>query len=151
MKLLSVELVAKIHDNILENEAGFDATYTLDKLEAVIGRVSQKIYYENLTNPFDIAALYAEAIARGHAFPDANKRTAFVSMLTVLSVNGVFPNTINSIAENIEESTYPVEMMIGLADGSYKAKEVSKVLFSMFVVGGAFYGIIKLIDYFRKD
>ncbi|GLU32570.1 type II toxin-antitoxin system death-on-curing family toxin [Trinickia caryophylli] len=38
----------------------------------------------NLQDVFEIAGMYAEAIARGHAFSDANKRTALVSALTYL-------------------------------------------------------------------
>ena len=36
----------------------------------------------------EVAALYAEVIAKGHVFNDGNKRTALVSMLTFLDLNG---------------------------------------------------------------
>ncbi|MDY4280203.1 MAG: type II toxin-antitoxin system death-on-curing family toxin [[Pasteurella] mairii] len=45
--------------------------------------------YENTDNIFDIAALYAVAIAKAHAFPDGNKRTALVAMLTSLDLQGI--------------------------------------------------------------
>jgi death-on-curing family protein len=35
-----------------------------------------RILYAELDDIFDIAAMYAVAIARGHVFNDANKRTA---------------------------------------------------------------------------
>ena len=38
---------------------------------------------------FDLAAAYAEAIARGHCFNDGNKRTAFETMVVALEMNGV--------------------------------------------------------------
>ena len=38
---------------------------------------------------FDLAAAYAAAIAQGHCFRDANKRTAFQAMDVVLDLNGV--------------------------------------------------------------
>ncbi|MBE2895751.1 type II toxin-antitoxin system death-on-curing family toxin [Pasteurellaceae bacterium HPA106] len=34
-------------------------------------------------------ALYAVAIAKAHAFPDGNKRTALVTMLTYLDLQGI--------------------------------------------------------------
>ena len=124
--------------------------YKLDKLEGVVGRIQQKIYYENITNIFNVAGLYCEAIARGHAFPDANKRTAFVCTITVLAINGVFPDTLTKVANELETSSYPVELMVEVAQGKYDYKEIGKVLTSMFLVGGAIFGIIKLVDYFTK-
>ena len=37
---------------------------------------------------FDLAAAYAMAVAQGHCFNDANKRTAYRVMLIVLDMNG---------------------------------------------------------------
>ncbi len=39
---------------------------------------------------FDLAASYGVVIAVGHAFNDANKRTAFRAMDVCLRLNGIF-------------------------------------------------------------
>jgi prophage maintenance system killer protein len=44
--------------------------------------------YAGLDDVFESAGMYAEAIARGRTFADANKRTALVSALTYLAVEG---------------------------------------------------------------
>lgn len=45
--------------------------------------------YEGETDLFELAALYLVAIARGHVFNDATKRTAFNTMMLFLRRNGV--------------------------------------------------------------
>jgi len=151
MKLLNVKLITQIHDRILENEVGLNVPYTLDKIEGVFGRINSRIHYENITDPFEVAALYAETISRGHAFPDANKRTAFVCMITFLSINGIFKETLEIVAESTQESSYQVDILVSLAEGKVTAKQFASVLRAMFVIGGVFYGIYKLIEYLRKD
>lgn len=46
-----------------------------------------KWQYEG-TNTFGCAAAYAFSIAKAHAFEDGNKRTAFVTGVTFLRLNG---------------------------------------------------------------
>lgn len=87
--MISVELVLAIHDAILENEPGLKGTADLAKLDGAIARIDNWMLYENTNNIFDIASLYAVAIARSHAFPDGNKRTAMVTMLTYLDLQGI--------------------------------------------------------------
>lgn len=57
-------------------------------LEATLARVDNRIAYGLVGDVFDLAALYAMAIAQGHCFNDANKRTAFRIMVIVLQANG---------------------------------------------------------------
>lgn len=45
--------------------------------------------YGLIGDVFDLAAAYAAAIAQGHCFRDANKRTAFQTMDVVLELNGI--------------------------------------------------------------
>jgi len=47
-------------------------------LEGALGRIDHAIQYDGLDDVYEIAALYAAAIARDHVFNDANKRTALV-------------------------------------------------------------------------
>ncbi|HHF6577190.1 TPA: type II toxin-antitoxin system death-on-curing family toxin [Haemophilus influenzae] len=87
--MISVELVLAIHQTILENEPGLKGRADIGKLESALARIDNWMLYENTDNIFDIAALYAIAIAKAHAFPDGNKRTAMVTMLTYLDLQGV--------------------------------------------------------------
>ena len=59
------------------------------KVHGTVVRVLNAYYYENVTDTFELAAMYLIAIARGHAFPDANKRTAFQAAATFLDMNGL--------------------------------------------------------------
>ncbi|MCT7295204.1 type II toxin-antitoxin system death-on-curing family toxin [Ralstonia sp. CHL-2022] len=90
---LDARLVEIVHDFILQNEPGLEGT-NRGALEGALGRIEHRIHYDNLNDVFEIAGLYAEAIARGHAFSDANKRTALVTALTYLLLEGfVVPRT----------------------------------------------------------
>lgn len=87
--MISPELVLAIHETILENEPGLKGQPDLGKLDSALARIDNWMLYENTDNIFDIAALYAVAIAKAHAFPDGNKRTAMVTMLTYLDLQGI--------------------------------------------------------------
>ncbi len=85
--LLPKELVTAIHDEVLN--PGELAGLALDKsLESALARVDNRLAYAMIDDVFDLAAAYAVAIATGHCFNDANKRTAFRAMQTVLWLNG---------------------------------------------------------------
>lgn len=86
--ILDVDLVVLVHDFILSRELGLDGHTNRGALEGALGRIGNRIHYEGLEDVFEIAGMYAVAIARGHAFSDANKRTALVSALTYLLVEG---------------------------------------------------------------
>lgn len=86
--ILDADLVEIVHNFILENEPGLDGKTNRGALEGALGRIENRILYDGLEDVFEIAGMYAVAIARGHAFPDANKRTALVSALTYLLMEG---------------------------------------------------------------
>ena len=69
----------------------------------------------------EIAAAYAFGIARAHAFVDGNKRTAFVTALTFLRLNGYSfrPQTIEG-----------VKMMENLATGDSSETDFARWLSS---------------------
>jgi len=122
MKLLDSKQIAAIHDEILLTEKGLNAPYSMDKIDSIVGRIQQRIYYEQNknTDAFTLAALYAEAIVTGHPFPDANKRTAFVTSMTVLSLSlkTQYPDEFENVIGNFYESQktrYPVGLMVALA------------------------------------
>ena len=86
--LLSVELVIDIHDAVLN--PGELPGLALDKsLDGALARVENRLAYGMIEDAYDLAAAYAIAIAQGHCFNDANKRTAFRAMVAVLAFNGV--------------------------------------------------------------
>lgn len=88
MKLLSAAHVIYIHRTVIKaNELQGQAP---DKsVEAVVERVLNRVRYGQIQDVFELAACYAAFIAVAHAFNDANKRTAFTTMDTILALNGV--------------------------------------------------------------
>jgi death-on-curing protein len=91
LALLTPEIVEAIHDAVLN--PGELAGRARDKsLEGALGRVDNRLAYGLIHDAFDLAAACAAAIAQGHCFNDANKRTAFRSMQTVLEMNGFDPD-----------------------------------------------------------
>lgn len=92
-RLLTPELVIDIHDPVLN--PGELAGLALDKsLDGALARVENRLAYGMIDDAYDLAAAYAIAIAQGHCFNDANKRTAFRAMVAVLAFNGVRSNWI---------------------------------------------------------
>ncbi|MDJ1008496.1 MAG: type II toxin-antitoxin system death-on-curing family toxin [Paracoccaceae bacterium] len=88
MRLLSAELVEAIHDAVL-NPGELTGRARDKSLEAALARVENRLAYGMVADAFDLAAAYAMAIARGHCFNDANKRTAHQSMDVCLDLNGI--------------------------------------------------------------
>ena len=88
MRFLSAQDVVLIHDDVIHaHELQGEAP---DKsVEAVIARVLNRFEYGLITDVFELAACYAAFIAVAHAFNDANKRTAFAAMDTLLALNGI--------------------------------------------------------------
>ncbi|MEE8272057.1 MAG: type II toxin-antitoxin system death-on-curing family toxin [Alphaproteobacteria bacterium] len=67
----------------------------------------------------EIAALYGVAIAQGHVFNDANKRTAFVSMATFLDLNGF---------DLVAASSEIVDTMVEVAENRLDVSELAQWL-----------------------
>ena len=85
---LSGRDIKEIHDGILEGLAGLKGDRPNMSVEALVGRLHMHLQYQPVNSIVEVAALYAEVIAKGHVFNDANKRTALVSMLAFLDLNG---------------------------------------------------------------
>ncbi len=61
-----------------------------DYLEAALMAPQHNLHYtDGGVDLFDLAAVYLYHMARGHAFVDGNKRTAYLTALTFLDVNGI--------------------------------------------------------------
>ena len=84
--LLSTDLVERIHDAVL-NPGDLQGMAGDKSLEGALARVDNRLVYGMITDVFELAAAYCVAIATGHVFNDANKRTAYKSMLVCLDLN----------------------------------------------------------------
>ncbi|EBS4091396.1 type II toxin-antitoxin system death-on-curing family toxin [Salmonella enterica subsp. enterica serovar Thompson] len=88
------------------------------RVEAVINRVENARYYDDVTDVYELAALYLITIARAHIFLDGNKRTAFQSMALFLMVNGV----------DLQASPQLEELTVDAAQGKLTAPTVASLL-----------------------
>ncbi|MEY3960458.1 MAG: hypothetical protein RIR14_1112 [Pseudomonadota bacterium] len=87
-RTLTPALVVAIHNQVLN--PGELPGLALDKsLEGALARVENRLAYDMIGDAYDLAAAYAVAIAQGHCFNDANKRTAHQSMDVCLDLNGI--------------------------------------------------------------
>ena len=112
--MITSEFVIAVHDEILHQTQVGRAGVHLDRLESVLGRVEQHIYYRQLDNIFEIAAWYGIALSKGHAFVDGNKRTALAVMLTFLEIQGIdikYNSGLDDLMVDIVESQYNHEIL----------------------------------------
>jgi death-on-curing protein len=88
LKFLTNTDVVEIHDLVIsQNElSGLAGDKSLD---AVLGRIGNRMSFGMVSDVFDLAACYACFLAVGHVFNDANKRTAFACMDVCLSLNEI--------------------------------------------------------------
>lgn len=119
--MLSAKEVIKIHDLILADEGGLAGFHGIGAVEGALARVINRITYAGMTDVFEIAAMYAVAIARGHVFNDANKRTALVSALTYLETEGF----------SLRRSPQLEDVMVDVAQGSVTEQELAEMLYSL--------------------
>jgi len=70
---------------------------------------------------FEIAAMYAVALARGHVFNDANKRTALVTALMYLGLQGY----------DVPRSDVLEDIMVAVAEGVVDQAELADLLFAI--------------------
>ena len=76
-----------IHDRQIARHGGASGLRDEGLLQGALQRPINKWHYEN-TDTFGCAAAYAFGIAKAHAFVDGNKRTAYVTSVTFLRLNG---------------------------------------------------------------
>ncbi|AAF41325.1 TPA: type II toxin-antitoxin system death-on-curing family toxin [Neisseria meningitidis] len=116
--MIDGELVALIHQTVLADEAGLKGRADMARLDGALSRIANWRQYENLEDIYEIAALYAQAIAKAHAFPDGNKRTALLTMLTYLDLQGI------SIAADQGLD----DLIVSLAAGETDFKQLAETL-----------------------
>ena len=76
-----------IHDRQIARHGGASGLRDEGLLQGLLQRPLNKWQNEN-ADTFACAASYAFGIAKAHAFVDGNKRTAFVTSITFLRLNG---------------------------------------------------------------
>lgn len=83
----SIPGIVAIHDRQISRHGGTPGMRDRGLLEAGCARPLNRHAY-GMTDLFQLAAAYAFGIAKAHAFVDGNKRTAFVSAVAFLRMNG---------------------------------------------------------------
>ncbi len=116
-----IQAITVIHDRQISRHGGASGLRELALLEMGCARAVNLFAYESASLPA-LAAAYAYGIAKAHAFVDGNKRTAFVTALTFLRLNGF------SFQPDALEG---VQMMEGLASG-----EASEARFAEWLAAG---------------
>ena len=76
-----------IHDRQIARHGGASGLRDEGLLQGALQRPINTWQYEN-ADTFGCAAAYAFGVAKAHAFVDGNKRTAFVTSVTFLRLNG---------------------------------------------------------------
>jgi death on curing protein len=97
---LTVDDVIFVQNEILSNASVTD----IGKLESAIKRAEQYHYYESVNDVIELTAIYIIGIAKAHAFPDGNKRTAFLSATYFLDMNGYAMKENSELPDIIEKS-----------------------------------------------
>ena len=119
--MLSAKEVVAIHDLIIVGGGGLPGDHGLNAVEGALSRVMNHIAYAGMDDVFEIAAMYAVAIARGHVFNDGNKRTALVSALTYLDREGIA----------VRQTMQLEAVMLDVAQGVLDEKGLAMILFSL--------------------
>jgi len=108
---ITKELTLAIHSRQLAEHGGADGVRDLGFLESALARPRQLFSYADPTPDYPtLAAAYAFAISKNHAFIDGNKRTAAVVCETFLELNGYQLNATDA-------HLYPV--FLALASGEW--------------------------------
>ena len=82
-----LDAVHIIHDRQIARHGGTSGLRDGGLLQNAMQRPVNKWQYDD-ADTFECAAAYAFGIAKAHAFVDGNKRTAFVTSVTFLRLNG---------------------------------------------------------------
>jgi len=115
---VAIEIVVTIHDRQISRHGGAAGLRDLGLLESALNRQQNLMHY-GTPSIFELSASYAFGIAKAYAFVDGNKRTAFVTALTFLRVNGFL------FRPDPDEG---VQMMEGLASDQVSENEFAKWL-----------------------
>jgi death-on-curing family protein len=85
---LTREDVEEMHDAEVRVSGGLRGVRVVDALESAVAQPRQVHHYAQ-GDLVDMAATYLYSIAMNHPFNDGNKRTAYMSCLPFLALNGI--------------------------------------------------------------
>ena len=131
MSLISSTFVIAVHDEILVQTGVGRAGCHIEKLESVLSRIDQQMYYSDVSDVsdiFEIAAWFGIAISKGHAFVDGNKRTGLAVMLTYLEIQGV------TILEQTGLDDLMVDIVESQEEHELLAKIVAEFLYELSII-----------------
>ena len=106
-KWISLDDVIYAHEEAIQQFGGLGGVRDINLLESALARPQMLHTYGN-AGLHELAATYAESIAKNHPFIDGNKRTAFLASASFLNDNGY---VIHAPDIDIEDR------MVGLANG----------------------------------
>lgn len=118
-KWVTRQLVELIHDGVIDVGGGSHGLRDGALLESALAR-PQNLHAYGERDIFQLAASYAEGIARNHAFIDGNKRTAFFVASDFLEQNGYELQT----AVDQEHA----DMMVELGQGNISREDAAEHL-----------------------
>jgi len=118
ISFLTSKDVISIHDRMISAYGGLEGYSDAARIESMVTRILNRHVYEGERDVFTLAAAYLLAIARGHCFNDANKRTAFASAALFLRRNGIL----------IQYSTDHEELTVKAAEGELNVWDIAEKL-----------------------
>lgn len=116
---LTLEQVLRIHRDQIEHYGGSTRIRDMGMLQSALAAPSSGFgeqYFH--AYPYEMAAAYLFHLAQNHPFVDGNKRTAAVSALAFLKLNGIHPKP----GEWLEA------LALGTAEGRLKKPEIAEML-----------------------
>ena len=109
MKQIKAWELLHLNQRLLERYGGLSVAPSKE-------RVRQICQYEEAKTLPQVGAVYCEVIARGHAFADANKRTAVNALYLFLHRNGVQTKVPSDLAD----------FVVSVSTGSINRQEAAK-------------------------
>ena len=117
---LTLAEVIEIHSNQMRLYGGLPGIRDINLLSSAIAMPHASFHGEYLHNDiYEMAAAYAFHIGKNHPFVDGNKRTALVSALVFLELNGI------SISDS-QGKLY--DAMLDLSTGKLNKSEFASIL-----------------------
>lgn len=107
-RFLSVENILQIHDDTITQEGGRHGLRDIALLESAVAMPQSAMFGEYLHPGLSgKAAAYLFHLCQNHPFADGNKRTAVLSLLLFLALNGIPDDTLPP-EEDLERVTFAV-------------------------------------------
>ena len=89
IRKLSLEQILELHVISIQRYGGSDGIRDLGRLESAVASQSQEVFGDELNKTiFEKAAALIRNLIGDHPFTDGNKRTAMLSGMTLLEING---------------------------------------------------------------